>query len=463
MRFTRRHLLGSLPAMFLPFPAHAAGSSGTEGPRVLTAAQDAVALLRAPAAKTTICGFDGRMPGPLLRYKKGDEIKLRLENKLAEPVTFCCDGMRLPNAMAGVGGLTQAPIAQGQSFAYQFTPPDSGLYWYRSCVPPRFESQIDRGLFGPLIVDEAEPPLVDHDIALVIADWGLDADAQIDEAKDAPQLDPGADNGHYVVTVGSDPAPMQRDVVPGARLRLRLLSVIQSQLIFVSFIGLKPMVLAIDGQPCEAFAPLRQTLPIGPGACFDVICDAPDHAGMHAAIVWRTGARNDRPLVFFNTSGARRLKLPPMASLPANPLLPSGIKLQAARRADLIIETMPDKSTDKPSILPPGRHGPLLLNGKPAQEFPPTPLFSIKRGSPVTLGFINRTAILMQVHVHGHAMRLLHDRDDSWEPYWRSRVVVPEAHIKHVAFLADTPGKWAIECQSLELEPHWLVNWFEVT
>lgn len=249
MRFTRRSFLGSLPAVFLPFRAAAVGSPGNESPRILTAAQDEVALLRAPAAKTAIWGFDGRMPGPLLRYKKGEEIKLRLENKLAEPVTFCCDGMRLPNAMAGVGGLTQAPIAPGASFAYQFTPPDSGFSWYRSCVPPHSESQIDRGLLGPLIVDEAEPPPVDHDIALVIADWGLDADAQIDEAKDAPQLEPEASNGYYVVTVDSDPAPMLRDVVPGARLRLRLLSVIQSQLIFVTFIGLKPMVLAIDGQP----------------------------------------------------------------------------------------------------------------------------------------------------------------------------------------------------------------------
>jgi len=460
MRFSRRSFLGSLPAVFLPFPA-AAGSSGNEDLRVLTAAQDEIALLRAPAARTAIWGFDGRMPGPLLRYKKGEEIKLRLENRLAEPVTFCCDGMRLPSAMAGFGGLTQAPIAPGQSFAYRFSPPDSGFYWYRSCVPPRSGPQIDRGLFGPLVIDETEPPVVDHDIALIIADWGLDAGAQIDEAKDAAQVDPAS--GHYVVTVDSDPAPILRDVVPGARLRLRLLSVIQSQLIFVTFIGLKPMVLAIDGQSCEAFAPLRQTLPLGPGACFDVICDAPERTGAHAAIVWRTGERHDRPLVFFTTSGARRPKLPPIASLPANPLLPSGIKLQASRRADLIIEAMPDRTTDKPPMLPPARHGPLLLNGKAAQEFALTPLLSVKRGTPVTLGFVNRTAILMQVHVHGHAMRLLHDRDDGWEPYWRSRVVVPEVHVKHVAFLADTPGKWAIECQSLELEPRWLVSWFEVT
>ncbi len=69
----------------------------------------------------------------------------------------------------------------------------------------------------------------------------------------------------------------------------------------------------------------------------------------------------------------------------------------------------------------------------------------------------------MQMHVHGHAMRLLHDLDDGWEPYWRSRVIVPEGRAKHTAFIADNPGKWAIECQTLELRPVCLVSWFEVT
>ena len=48
------------------------------------------------------------------------------------------------------------------------------------------------------------------------------------------------------------------------------------------------------------------------------------------------------------------------------------------------------------------------------------------------------------MHVHGHAMRLLHDLDDGWEPYWRNGVIVPAGKTKHVAFIADAPGKWAI-------------------
>ncbi len=126
---------------------------------------------------------------------------------------------------------------------------------------------------------------------------------------------------------------------------------------------------------------------------------------------------------------------------------------------------MADKSApkNKPVSLGPAKHGPLLLDGKPAQVFASAPLFSIKRGTPVTLGLVNKTAVLVQMYVHGHALRLLHDLDDGWEPYWRSRVIVPEGRTKRVAFVADNPGKWAIECQSVEQSPEWLVSWFEVT
>ncbi|HYP58497.1 MAG TPA: multicopper oxidase domain-containing protein, partial [Beijerinckia sp.] len=76
---------------------------------------------------------------------------------------------------------------------------------------------------------------------------------------------------------------------------------------------------------------------------------------------------------------------------------------------------------------------------------------------------INRTAYVQQMHVHGHHMRLLHDLDDGWEPYWRDCVLVPEGRTKHVAFIADNPGKWVIESLMLERAATGLATWFEVT
>lgn len=452
MRLTRRKFLGAATVALLPASGRADPSVAKDGFRVLTASKTTATLMPPPAAKTELFGFAGQNPGPLLRYKKGEEVKVRLVNDLDQPITFACQGLRLPNAMDGAGGLTQPPVPPGKSFDYHFTPDDTGFYWYRSDVPALAGTQIDHGLYGPLIIDEPQPPTADRDLSIILDDWYLNPSAQLETAAN------GTSSDRYAVTVNGEATPLAVDVLPGTRLRLRLLSLVQSELVFFAFIGIKPMVIAIDGQPCDPFEPLRLTLPIGPGACFDLLCDLPIDSGMQSSIAWRTGEKSDRPLVIFNTSGTRRPALPPVAALPQNPLLPTKIPLQQSKRANLTVAT---QGKDAQGLLPNDKHGPVTLNGKPAQDYG-EPLFVVRHGTPVTLAFINKTALLLQFYVHGYAMRLLHDLDDGWEPYWRCRVIVPEGRSKHAAFIADARGKWAIECQTLEVSPARLVTWFEV-
>ena len=136
-------------------------------------------LLPEPAGETAVWGYDGEVPGPLLRYKKGEEVKIRLVNKLDQPTSLNWHGVRIDNAMDGVGGLTQEPVPPGGSFEYRFTPPDSGLYWYHPQVLPFVREQQGRGLYGVLIVDEPEPPQADRDMLIVLDDWKLDDKGQI--------------------------------------------------------------------------------------------------------------------------------------------------------------------------------------------------------------------------------------------------------------------------------------------
>ena len=90
-------------------------------------------------------------------------------------------------------------------------------------------------------------------------------------------------------------------------------------------------------------------------------------------------------------------------------------------------------------------------------------MFSTRRGLPVVLRIENRTPAIQPLHLHGHVMRLLHERDDGWEPYFLDTVQVPEARTIHVAFLADNPGRWAISSTVLERFDTGLWTWFEVT
>ena len=111
-----------------------------------------------------LLAYDGAVPGPLLRLRQGEEYNLRLLNELDEPTSLHCHGVRGPNAMDGVPGLTQTPVAPGGSFDYRLRPPDAGTFWYHALSA----EQIDQGLLGALIVDEREAVDVDRDVALVL-------------------------------------------------------------------------------------------------------------------------------------------------------------------------------------------------------------------------------------------------------------------------------------------------------
>ena len=124
-------------------------------------APDGFTVLRAGAA-----GFDGAVPGPVIRARRGDEVKVRLVNGLDEPTALHWHGVRLPNAMEGGSPLTSPPVAPGASFDYRFTVPDAGTFWYRAMR----RDQQERGLHGALIVEEPAPPPVDRDHLLLFAD-----------------------------------------------------------------------------------------------------------------------------------------------------------------------------------------------------------------------------------------------------------------------------------------------------
>src|ERR1700730_5826023 len=175
----RRLFLGHTLASVLMLPARAEVPSQQDGFRVLEAREGNLRLLTEPASSTVIRSYNGEVPGPLLRFKKGEEVKVRLVNKLAQPASLNWHGVRIVNAMDGVAGLTQEPVPPGGSFDYRFTPPDSGLFWYHPHALPFTGEQLGRGLYGVLIVHEPESPAAQRGMVVVLADWTLDDEGRL--------------------------------------------------------------------------------------------------------------------------------------------------------------------------------------------------------------------------------------------------------------------------------------------
>ena len=117
-----------------------------------------------------VWGYNGQMPGPELRVREGDTVRVTLRNQLPVPTTIHWHGVNVPNAMDGVAGLNQAPVEPGATFVYDFTATPAGTRWYHSHTDPAL--QVPIGLYGALIVEPRQPADdLRSRIHLLLAEW----------------------------------------------------------------------------------------------------------------------------------------------------------------------------------------------------------------------------------------------------------------------------------------------------
>ena len=113
-------------------------------------------------------GYDQQLPGPLVRAQAGERLQITVDNQLPQETSVHWHGIAMSNDMDGVPGLTHDPIAPGTTFTYDFTAPDPGTYFYHS----HSGLQLDRGLYGVVIIDDpGEPGDYDHEWLVVLDDW----------------------------------------------------------------------------------------------------------------------------------------------------------------------------------------------------------------------------------------------------------------------------------------------------
>lgn len=118
-------------------------------------------------------GFNNTLPGPVIKANKGDLLVINVTNNLPEPTMVHWHGIRLPASMDGTGD-TQKPIQPGETFEYRFTVPDAGTFWYHSHHNETV--QMERGMYGALVVAETSDLVTDDDKIFMIDDMKLTRD-----------------------------------------------------------------------------------------------------------------------------------------------------------------------------------------------------------------------------------------------------------------------------------------------
>jgi len=113
--------------------------------------------------------FNGSVPGPILRWREGDRVTLRVTNHLAHDSSIHWHGIILPANMDGVPGISFDGIRPGETFTYQFDVRQNGTFWYHS--HSGFQEQT--GMYGAIVIEPSggDPVSSDRDYVVVLSDW----------------------------------------------------------------------------------------------------------------------------------------------------------------------------------------------------------------------------------------------------------------------------------------------------
>lgn len=128
-------------------------------------------------AARTAMAINGSLPGPILRWREGDTVTLRVRNRLKQDTSIHWHGIILPANMDGVPGLSFHGIAPDGMYEYKFKVHQNGTYWYHS--HSGFQEQV--GVYGALVIDakDPEPFTYDRDYVVMLSDWTDEAPARV--------------------------------------------------------------------------------------------------------------------------------------------------------------------------------------------------------------------------------------------------------------------------------------------
>lgn len=458
MNLNRRQILQSAAALSL-LPRVAMSE-----PATLNAREAVQRLAPEGFPDTKIWSYGGSVPGLPLRVKQGARIQRRLVNDLPQPTSVHWHGIRIDNAMDGVPGLTQDPVQTGETFDYDFRVPDAGTYWYHA--HNRSTEQVARGLYGPLIVEEAAAPDVDQDLVLMLDDWRLDREtAQItDDFDNGHDLSHAGRLGNLMTVNGSfDPA---FTVQGNERLRLRLVNASNARIYNLGVAGLDGWVVALDGMSLESPLPISDPFPLAPAQRADMVVDVTAEPGETASLVSveRDGAYG---LARFDVAGSSsKARRDAVIALPPNPL-PDLPEISSAPLHRMVLQGGAMRWLERARIGDTELSGRELaqlgrfwaLNGH--AERPSDPFLDAGLGSFHRIEFVNETAFPHAMHLHGHHFRLVSE-DGAFGP-WRDTVLVEPGQTRQIALVADNPGNWLLHCHMLGHAASGMMSWFRVT
>jgi FtsP/CotA-like multicopper oxidase with cupredoxin domain len=389
-------------------------------------------------------GFNGRVPGPTIEAHVGDVLEVRFTNRLPEPTNIHWHGLQIPAAMDGTD-MVQRPIAPGDAFTYRFRLPDAGTFWYH---PHSNEVvQLERGLYGAIVVRGPNEPILDADRVLVLDDVALDRKGQIKPPGWLIEHHDGRQGDTRLVNGKKEP---ELTIAAGQIERWRIVNAASARYVRLS-IGERPFtIIGTDGGLIDA-----------PVTVNEVLLTPADRVEL-AVGPFAEGESLKIDALPYNRMTVARSRRERFATLRVGPAAASRAVIPSTLRQFESLVTGPVTPTREVhlGIKPSLRHGvDFVVNKQPHHRDKP-----VKVGELQIWDVINDTLMDHPFHLHGFFFQVL---EVNGQPpafrSWEDTVNVPPKSRVRIAWMPDDrTGEWMYHCHILEHHASGMMAHFEV-
>ena len=406
---------------------------------------------------------------PIVRMKLGQCLEARFKNDLPRPAEHASihwHGLRIPNSQDGVPYMTQRPIDPGQEGSYDFTPPDTGTFFFHTHC--NSAEHFGRGLVGALIVegDEIVPP--DAEYVLMMKDWRVSPEGTF-----LPfSSDEGAAKAGTAGTIRSINGVTKPVIkVPSsANVRIRFYNVDPVRISDIGFEGGKAAILAVDGSGLKPL-PL-ESWRMGPAMRLDILLRTAPAGGTVRLMDFFSKV----PVVLaeFKSEGPAKRR----GKFVATPLKATPYKKINVREAERIpfefsatatgagVAAISSNSSIQIGSLCLANRTFWAINkqawpGMDHRNLGP-PLAVLKSGQSYILELKNLTPHAHPIHIHGHTFEVLNSNLRHLPEFRADTVLLLPKERIEVGIVGGEPGKWMFHCHILEHQEAGMMGYIDV-
>lgn len=383
--------------------------------------------------EASMYGYNGQVPGPVIHAKVGDEIIAHMRNALFEPTTIHWHGLRISDEMDG-SPRVQTPVPPGGEFTYRFIAPEAGTYWYHPHV--RAEEQMERGLYGMIVVHEPDEPTYDLERAIILDDI-LVGDNGLAGFPASPMEGMHGRSGNMLLTNGSAD-PQIGEAKQGQVERWRVVNTANARTMRLRVEGANFRVVSVDGGPLVTpYLTDVLDVPVGQRYDLEVTYDAPGPVKLLSMIAVRNDAGDvvERGFDVFTVNVEATDKTPEAIEWPGRQVP------EPERPVDREVTIEFDAINDPELGLQ------WVLNGVANRA---EPLFIFQEGETVRIRLVNNAGPEHPFHLHGQFFHIEGDgRPETEQPGLKDTVLLPGRSTVTVIAYMDNPGRWLAHCHIL--------------